>query len=293
MEKQTQALPPKQNSLFTETWRRFRKNKTALVGMVIVMCIVLLAIFADQLYDYETMAIKPNYDATLQPPSSEHYLGTDEFGRDVLARLIHGSRISLIVAAISITVGTFIGSLFGAIAGYFGGIVDSIIMRIMDVFLAIPNMLLAITVVAALGTSSVNLILAIAIAGMPRFARIARASVLSVRSYEFIEAAKANGASSWRIIFEEVIPNSLAPIIVQYSIALAGAILTISSMSFIGLGVQAPTPEWGAMLSNGRQYFKNSGYLIVFPGLAIAITALAINLLGDGLRDALDPKLKQ
>ena len=163
----------------------------------------------------------------------------------------------------------------------------------MDVFLAIPNMLLAITVVAALGTSSVNLILAIAIAGMPRFARIARASVLSVRSYEFIEAAKANGASSWRIIFEEVIPNSLAPIIVQYSIALAGAILTISSMSFIGLGVQAPTPEWGAMLSNGRQYFKNSGYLIVFPGLAIAITALAINLLGDGLRDALDPKLKQ
>lgn len=283
----------KQTSMLMDTWQRFRRNKTALVGLSILLVIILLAIFADVLFDYETVVIKPNYSQTLQRPSAEHIMGTDELGRDVFARLVHGSRVSLLIAIASVTLGALIGSILGAIAGYFGKVVDNIIMRVMDIFLAMPNLLLAITIVAALGTNLFNLVLAIAISNLPRFARIARASVLSVRENEFIEAARASGATHTRIIFEEVIPNSLAPIIVQYSLSLAGAILTISSLSFIGLGVQPPRPEWGAMLSNGREYFRDYGYLIIFPGLAIALTSLAINLLGDGLRDALDPKLKQ
>lgn len=293
MKKKTDPNTTKQTTMLQDTWRRFRHNKTALAGMIILTIIILLAIFADVLFDYKTVVIKPNYAQTLQKPSAEHILGTDELGRDVFARLVHGSRISLLIAIASVTLGAFVGSIFGAVAGYYGKMVDNVIMRVMDIFLAMPNLLLAITIVAALGTNLINLVLAIAISNLPRFARIARAAVLSVRGNEFIEAARASGSTHSRIIREEVIPNSLAPIIVQYSLSLAAAILTISSLSFIGLGVQPPHPEWGAMLTNGRQYFRDYGYLIVFPGLAIAITSLAINLLGDGLRDALDPKLKQ
>jgi peptide/nickel transport system permease protein len=214
-------------------------------------------------------------------------------GRDVLARLIYGSRVSLKVSIISVSMALITGGALGAIAGYYGGKVDNIIMRIMDVFLAIPNMLLAIAVVASLGPSVFNLMLAIAISNVPRFARIVRAAVLGVKDQEFVEAARACGAKNSRIICKEVLPNCMAPIIVQGSIAIASAILVIASLSFIGLGVQPPKPEWGSMLAGGRTYIRDSNYLTVFPGLAIALTSLAINLLGDGLRDALDPKLKR
>lgn len=283
----------KKKSLWGETWFRLKKSKLAMFGLVTLILLILLAFSSGFLYDYEKDIIATDYANALQWPSSEHWLGTDEMGRDVLARLIYGSRISIKVSLSATVVALAIGGLLGAIAGYYGGKTDNIIMRIMDVFLAIPNMLLAIAVVASLGPSMLNLMLAIAIADIPKFARIVRAAVLGVKDQEFVEAARACGAPNFRIIMKEVIPNCLAPIIVQGSITIAASILVIASLSFIGLGVAPPTPEWGSMLAGGRTYIRDSNYLTVFPGLAIAITSLSINLLGDGLRDALDPKLKR
>lgn len=283
----------KKKSLWVETWHRLKKSKLAMFGLYILLALIIMALFADVIYDYDTDVIEPNYAIMLQPPSSEHWFGTDNLGRDVFARVIYGSRISLQVSIMSIVISLIIGGGFGAVAGYYGGRVDDILMRIMDVFLAIPNMLMAIAVVASLGPSMFNLMLAIAISNIPRFARIVRASILGVKDEEFVEAARACGATNTRIIIREVLPNCMAPIIVQGSIAIASSILVIASLSFVGLGVAPPTPEWGSMLSEGRTYIRDSNYLTVFPGLAIAITSLSINLLGDGLRDALDPKLKR
>lgn len=283
----------KKKSLWSETWHRLKKSKLAMFGLVILIILIILSLSAGIIYDYDTQVIKTDYAHARQWPNATHLLGTDEMGRDVLARIIYGSRVSLKVSIISVSMALISGGFFGAIAGYYGGKIDNIIMRIMDVFLAIPNMLLAIAVVASLGPNMFNLMLAIAISSMPRFARIVRAAVLGVKDQEFVEAARACGAKNSRIICREVLPNCMAPIIVQGSIATAGAILVIASLSFIGLGVQPPKPEWGSMLAGGRTYIRQSNYLTVFPGLAIAITSLAINLLGDGLRDALDPKLKR
>lgn len=283
----------KKKSLWVETWHRLKKSKLAMFGLYILLALIIMAVFADVIYDYDTDVIEPNYASMLQAPSSEHWFGTDNLGRDVFARVIYGSRISLQVSIMSIVISLIIGGGFGAVAGYYGGRVDDILMRIMDVFLAIPNMLMAIAVVASLGPSMFNLMLAIAISNIPRFARIVRASILGVKDEEFVEAARACGATNTRIIIREVLPNCMAPIIVQGSIAIASSILVIASLSFVGLGVAPPTPEWGSMLSEGRTYIRDSNYLTVFPGLAIAITSLSINLLGDGLRDALDPKLKR
>lgn len=283
----------KKKSLWVETWHRLKKSKLAMFGLYILLALIIMAVFADVIYDYDTDVIEPNYSSMLQAPSSEHWFGTDNLGRDVFARVIYGSRISLQVSIMSIVISLIIGGGFGAVAGYYGGRVDDILMRIMDVFLAIPNMLMAIAVVASLGPSMFNLMLAIAISNIPRFARIVRASILGVKDEEFVEAARACGATNTRIIIREVLPNCMAPIIVQGSIAIASSILVIASLSFVGLGVAPPTPEWGSMLSEGRTYIRDSNYLTVFPGLAIAITSLSINLLGDGLRDALDPKLKR
>lgn len=283
----------KKKSLWVETWHRLKKSKLAMFGLYILLALIIMAVFADVIYDYDTDVIEPNYASILQAPSSEHWFGTDNLGRDVFARVIYGSRISLQVSIMSIVISLIIGGGFGAVAGYYGGRVDDILMRIMDVFLAIPNMLMAIAVVASLGPSMFNLMLAIAISNIPRFARIVRASILGVKDEEFVEAARACGATNTRIIIREVLPNCMAPIIVQGSIAIASSILVIASLSFVGLGVAPPTPEWGSMLSEGRTYIRDSNYLTVFPGLAIAITSLSINLLGDGLRDALDPKLKR
>ena len=281
----------KKRSELGEIWRRLRKNKAAVLGLVLLFIIFMSALFADVLYDYETEVVLPNYSSTLIAPCLEHPLGTDELGRDVLARIVHGSRLSLEIALLSTAISLSVGGIIGAYAGYIGGRFDSVMMRIMDIFLAIPNMLLALAIVAALGPNLMNLIIAIAISDIPRFARILRSTVLSIKDNDFVEAARAAGAKRSTIVFREVIPNCLAPLIVQASIVMAAAIILAAGLSFIGLGVQPPAPEWGAMLSSGRAYIRDYQYLVLFPGLAIVITVLAFNLLGDGLRDALDPRL--
>lgn len=283
----------KKRSQAAEIWRRLRKNKAAVLGLIMLVLILLAALFADVLYDYDTQVIQPNYSETLLSPCVGHLLGTDELGRDILARIIHGARISLKIAVFSTAISLSVGGIIGAYAGYIGGTFDGIAMRIMDIFLAIPNMLLALAIVSALGPNLLNLIIAIAVSDIPRFARILRSTVLSIKDTDFVEAAKASGAKRSTIVFREIIPNCLAPIIVQASIVMAAAIILAAGLSFIGLGVQPPAPEWGAILSSGREYMRDYPYLVLFPGLAIVITVLAFNLLGDGLRDALDPRLKQ
>ena len=276
-----------------EVWQRLVKNKMAMLGLAILVLLALCAIFADVIADYETKVVAQNIANRLKGPSAEHWFGTDEFGRDIFARMVHGSRVSLVVGLISVSVSLVAGGTLGAFAGFYGGGVDNVIMRVMDIFLAVPSILLAITIVAALGPNLVNVMLAIGISGTPGFARIVRAAVMSVKDQEFVEASRAIGASNATIIFREIIPNCLAPIIVQSTLSVASAILSTASLSFIGLGVQPPDPEWGAMLSSGRNFLRDAVHLTLFPGLAIVVTILALNLLGDGLRDALDPRLKQ
>lgn len=283
----------KKKSQAAAVWRRLKKNKMAILGLVILSTIILLAIFADVLFDYDTMVIKQSGALRLKPPGFEgHLLGTDEVGRDILARIVHGARISLPVAFITIAIATVVGGLLGAIAGYGSKRLDNIIMRIMDVFLAIPSILLSIALVAALGTSMTNMMLAISISNIPPFARIVRSAVLTIKNEEYIEAARAIGANDARIIARHILPNCMAPIIVQATLSIAGSILAIASLSFIGLGISPPTPEWGSMLSTGRQFFRSAWWVCTFPGIAIMLTILSLNLLGDGLRDALDPKLR-
>lgn len=283
----------KKRSQWREVWRMLKKNKMALLGLGILVILVLLALFADVIADYDTVVIKQNLANRLKGPSAEHWLGTDEFGRDIFARLIHGARVSLKVGIIAVGISIVLGGILGALAGFYGGKIDNIIMRVMDVFLAVPSILLAIAIVSALGPSIFNLMVAISISSVPSYARIVRASVLSIRDQEFVEAARAIGANNARIIFRHIIPNSLAPVIVQGTLGVASAILSTAGLSFIGLGIQPPAPEWGSMLSGGRQYLRYAWWVTTFPGVAIMITILSLNLLGDGLRDALDPRLKQ
>ncbi|RKD21625.1 peptide/nickel transport system permease protein [Caminicella sporogenes DSM 14501] len=283
----------KKRSQWAEVWRRLKKNKMAMLGLAILTVLVLLAIFADFIANYDEVVVKIDLANKLKGPSAEHWLGTDEFGRDIFARMVHGARVSLYVGIIAVGISIIIGGTLGAIAGYYGGKLDNVIMRAMDIFLAIPSILLAIAIVSALGPSLFNLMLAIGVSSVPSYARIVRASVLSIRDQEFIEAAKAIGASDARIILKHIIPNALAPVIVQGTLGVAGAILSTAGLSFIGLGIQPPAPEWGSMLAGGRQYLRYAWHVTTFPGLAIMITILALNLVGDGLRDALDPRLKQ
>jgi peptide/nickel transport system permease protein len=282
----------KKRSQTAEVWKRLSKNKAAVIGLIIVVLLLLMVIFADALYNYNDVVIKQNIKERLQTPSWSHPFGTDELGRDIMARIVHGGRMSLSISLISVTFALFAGGLLGAITGYFGGKIDMIIMRIMDIFLAIPATLLAITIVAALGPSTINLIIALAISNVPSFSRIVRGSVLMVRDVDYIEAARAIGATNKTIILEHILPNSFAPVLVQTTLSVAMMILTTAGLSFLGLGVQVPTPEWGFMLSSGRNYIRDYSYMTLFPGLAIMITILSLNLLGDGLRDALDPRLK-
>ncbi|MGL5000208.1 MAG: nickel transporter permease [Cetobacterium sp.] len=283
----------KKRSQLAELWKSLKRNKMALFGLAILVIIILLALFADQIANYDGVVIKQNLRMRLKPPSSQHWLGTDEFGRDIFARLIHGARVSLKVGILAVGIAIVVGGFLGSIAGYYGGKLDNIIMRIMDIFLAVPSILLAIAIVSALGPNLLNLMVAVSISSIPRYARIVRASVLSIRDQEFIEAARAIGASDARIIFRHIIPNSLAPVIVQGTLGVANAILATAGLSFIGLGIQPPAPEWGSMLSGGRQYLRYAWWVTTFPGVSIMITILSLNLLGDGLRDALDPRLKQ
>ena len=287
------AVQVKKRSQFQETWRRLKKNRMAMLGLFVITLLILVSIFADFIFDYNDVVIKQDTSIRLEGPSSEHWLGTDEFGRDILARLVHGSRVSLSVGVVAVTISLLIGGTLGAIAGFYGGKVDNVIMRFMDILLAVPSLLLSITIVSALGPSLINLMLAIGISSVPSYARIVRASVLTVKDQEFVEAARCIGANNFEIITSHIIPNCMAPIIVQVSLKVASAILSTSGLSFLGLGVKAPTPEWGAMLSGGRSYLRNAPHLCIFPGIAIITTILSLNLLGDGLRDALDPKLKK
>jgi len=288
----TAAVAYKKRSQLADIWNRFKRNKMAVVGLVILVIMILVAIFADQIADFETRAISQNIPNRLESPSAEHWFGTDEFGRDIFARIIHGTRVSLQVGIISVGIALIIGGFLGAIAGFYGGLTDNIIMRVMDVFLAVPGMLLAIAIVAALGSSMTNLMIAVGISSMPVYARILRASVLSVKDMEFVEASRAIGAKNMTIIMSHIIPNSLAPVIVQATLGVAGAILATAALSFIGLGIQPPNPEWGAMLSSGRAFMRDHPHVVMFPGLFIMFTILVLNMIGDGLRDALDPRLK-
>ena len=282
----------KKRSQLSLIWHRLRRNRLAMLGLALMSAILLLAVFADVIADYTTQVVGMNMAQRLQPPNASHWFGTDGYGRDVFARIIHGSRLSLSLSIISMMIAVAIGSMIGAISGYFGGRVDEVLMRLMDMLLAIPPMLMSISIVAALGRSMANLMLALALAYMPVFARVIRSSILSVKDQEFVEAARACGTSDARIIMRHIEPNAVGPIIVQATLAMGSSILTISSLSFMGMGIQPPQPEWGTMLYEGRDLIRTSPYLVIFPGIAIALSVLSLNLLGDGLRDALDPRLK-
>jgi len=282
----------KKRSQLRGIWIRLKRNKAAILGLMMFLVLVSAAVFADSIADYETRVKQIDYMRRLEKPSAEHIFGLDEYGRDIFARIIHGSRLSLQVGIIAVGVALFVGGSFGAIAGFYGGLIENIIMRSMDILLALPSILLAITLMAALGTSNFNLMLAIGLSAVPNYARIVRSAVLSVKDQEFIEAARAVGERNYLIVLSEVLPNCMAPIIVQVTLNVATAILSTSSLSFIGLGIQAPTPEWGNMLAGGRAFLRDAPHLSVFPGIAIVIAILSLNLFGDGLRDALDPKLK-
>ncbi len=288
----------KRRGLWQETWRRFKKNKLALVGMSFIILLLIIAI-ATIVIDlvtnksfYNAHVIKQNLRMRLKGPSKDHIFGLDEFGRDIFLRMLWAVRYSLFMGVFAIFFSVIVGGIFGSIAGYYGKVTDNVIMRFMDILLAIPSMLLATAIVAALGTSLVNVLIAISISYVPTFARTVRASVLTVKDQEYIEAAKAVGASDVRIIFKYIIPNSMAPLIVQATLGVAGAILSIAGLSFLGLGIQPPTPEWGSMLSSARSYIREGWHITVIPGLGIMLTILALNVMGDGLRDALDPRLK-
>lgn len=282
----------KKTSQLEETMRQLAQNKAAMAGLVFLIFLILVSLSADMLFDYKTQVIEQHISQRLQWPSLAHPFGTDEYGRDLLARVVHGSRLSLYVSFIAVAISLIVGGILGAVSGYYGGLIDDVIMRITDIFLAIPMTLLAIVIVAALGANTTNLIISLAVSAVPTFARIVRGSVLTVREVEYVEAAGAIGATDAIIIFGHILPNCIGPIIVQTTLRVAAMISNTAALSFLGLGVQAPAPEWGALLSAGRNYIRDYSYLTFIPGLAIMLTILALNLLGDGLRDALDPRLK-
>lgn len=277
-------------SLWKEGWRSFKKNKMALIGMGIVIFFILLAVFAPLLAPHGIN--DQNLSLRLQAPSKDHLFGTDDFGRDILSRVIYGARISLWVGFFSVLGSVVVGSLLGIVAGYYGRLVDGVISRIFDIMLAFPSILLAIGIVAVLGPSLQNALIAIAVINIPNFGRLIRSRVLSIKQEEYIMAAKAIGMSDARILFHHILPNSMAPIIVQGTLAIATAIIEAAALGFLGLGAQPPNPEWGTMLASSKEFLTQAPWTMIFPGLAIMLTVLGFNLMGDGLRDALDPRMK-
>lgn len=281
----------KKSSRKKEIWRNLKKNKGAMMGLIILVFFTLVAIFADVIASSEGIAAQ-NSAIRLQTPSVEHWFGTDGYGRDVFTRVVHGSRVSLTIGFVTAGASLLIGGALGASAAYYGGRIENIIMRFMDMLTAIPATLLALSIVAALGPSMVNLLIAISIASIPGFTRLIRSVVLTVVDMDFIEAARAYGATDYRIITKYVLPNAMGPIIVNTTQSIASMILQAAGLSFIGMGVQPPRPEWGSMLSEAREFMRIAPYLLIFPGFSIILTALSFNLLGDGFRDAFDPRLK-
>ncbi|MGE7603907.1 ABC transporter permease [Peribacillus sp. NPDC097675] len=285
-----QEAEEKAISPWKEGWKSFRKNKVALVGLGIVLFFIILAIFAPLIapYSFEGQKLSDKHLA----PSADHWFGTDEFGRDILSRIIYGSRLSLWVGFLSVAGSVVVGSFLGIIAGYYGKWIDTVISRVFDIVLAFPSILLAIAVVAVLGPSLRNALIAIAIVNVPTFGRLLRSRVLTVKEEEYVTAAKAIGMGDVRILLHHVLPNSLAPIIVQGTLAIATAIIECAALGFLGLGAQPPSPEWGKMLADSRQFIIQAPWTVLFPGIAIMLTVLGFNLMGDGLRDALDPRMK-
>lgn len=283
----------KSRSLWQEAFRRLLKNKGAIIGMLFLLALAIAAVLAGFLFDYDKVVIGQDISNRLQWPSAQHIFGTDDLGRDIFVRILYGARYSLIIGCGSVAIGLILGVVLGSLAGYYGGAVDQIVMRATDILYAIPNIMIAVVIVSLLGASTLNLLLALCVTCATSFARIARASVMTLRDQEYIEAAQAMGLPTWKIILKHVLPNTLAPIIVQVTLLIGTTIIAASSLSFLGIGVPSPAPEWGAMLSAGRSYIRTSSYICIIPGLAIMFTVLALNLLGDGLRDALDPKLKK
>lgn len=272
-------------------WRQLRRNRAAMIGAGLLAVEVVLALLAPWVAPYGPLQQDPL--AALQPPSAAHLLGTDDTGRDIFSRVLHGARISLRVGLISVAIGGGIGIALGVVAGYRGGLVDDLIMRLMDLLLAFPGILLALAIIAILGPGLFNVMIAVGVSGIPVYTRVARATTLALRDRDFITSARAVGCGDGRIMLRYVVPNVLPPLIVLATLGIAGAILTAAGLSFIGLGAQPPAPEWGAMLTRGRQYLQQAWWYSTFPGLAIMVTVLGINMLGDALRDALDPRLRR
>ena len=279
----------KKRSQMRDIWRRFKSNKLAMVGLVIVVVIVLSAVFADVITPYEYSARSSD---RLVFPCLAHPFGTDNYGRDLLSRVIYGGRISLLVSLLGLLISVGIGSVLGATAGYFGGPYETIVMRLMDIIMAIPGTLMAVAVSALLGNGVVNTAIAVSVGGIAPSARMLRATVLTIRDQESVEAARARGSGNFRIIIRQILPNTLSPLIVDSTLRIGTNIMMISGLSFIGLGVQPPTPEWGSILNTGREFITTFWPMITFPGIAIMLTMFGFNVMGDGLRDALDPKLK-
>lgn len=276
---------------WAEIWYSLKRNRRAILGLVFITILIIIAIFADFIAPYGMR--EQNLSNALQFPNSSHWLGTDDLGRDILSRIIYGTRISLTVGVSAVVFALIIGGTLGILAGYYQGWLDTLIMRFVDVLLSIPSILLAIAIVASLGSSLRNLVIAIGIANIPVFARVIRSGVISIKEQEFIEASRALGANDFRIIFKHIIPNIMSPIIVQSSTGIATAILSVVGLGFIGLGLEASVAEWGTMLNSGRGYIRTHYYLTFYPGLVIMLTVLSFNLLGDGLRDAFDPKMRE
>ena len=280
----------KRRSMMREAMDRLVRNKTAMAGLFILIVITIFCVLAGVIcpegYDMQNVAV------AFTAPCKEYPFGTDNLGRSMLARILYGDRVSLSIGLLSTGIAATMGLILGSLAGYYGGKVDNIIMRTLDVFYAIPNTLLAIAISSAMGGGIVNAMIAVGISSIPGFAKMVRAPILAIKEQEFVEAARCVDASDWRIIFKHVVPNVLSPVIITITGQLAGAVLAASSLSFLGLGVQPPTPEWGSLIANSRQYIRDYPYLVTFPGIAIATVVLSMNLFGDGLRDALDPKLK-
>lgn len=274
-----------------EAARRMRRNRTASAGAVVCVVLVLLAFLAPLVAPCDP--IKQSFPDQLKPPSARHPLGTDEFGRDILSRILYGARLALVVGFVAVSIALVAGVALGVVSGYFGGWVDNVIMRMMDVLLAFPYILLAIGIMAVLGPSLVNVMIAVGIVSVPEYARVARSSVLVVKGEEYIEAARAVGASDRWILTRHVLRNCLGPVIVQATLSVGRAIINAAGLSFLGLGAQPPTPEWGSMLNAGRPYMFDAPWITAFPGIAVLVTVLGFNLLGDGLNETLDPRLRQ
>lgn len=270
--------------------RQMRRNPTAMLGLAVLVVLTFLALAAPWIAPYDP--IKQNPLMSFQAPSGQHWLGTDQFGRDILTRLLYGARISLRIGLVAVGIAIAFGGLLGLVSGYYGGWIDQVISRFVDLLLAFPGILLALVIVSVIGPSLMNVMIAVGVAATPTYARVVRGSVLAARENVYVEAAQAVGASDRRVLVQHVLPNVLAPVIVLATLGVAGAILTGAALSFLGLGAAPPTPEWGAMLSEGRSYMRIAWWISTFPGLAIMVAVLATNLFGDGLRDALDPRMR-